>query len=445
MDILLILTCCCAALIGVAIASVFSLIPGLHIYNVIAFTMMIAFAAIDIFKTLDPLITTCFIMGLVVGFSVLFTVSSQFFQPCDDSYRSMMLPHERFLFEGRGYEAAMLSGIGSMFALLIISGLFPFATGVIGTLRELIRPHIYWILGLVSLFVLMSEWPKDHGVGKTTGQRFADAWGQLGMGLFVFAAAGILGLFVFSNTVIPVNNAFQSLMPVFIGLFAIPSQIMTVIARAEIPKQYFGKSVDAAVHDLARGTLTGTVGGMFSSLTPGLTPGPALLMSAHATASSGEKQCISGGGTARVLYYIGALVLFFMPDVYMRRGGAAINISLFFVPETAEQYYLISGIIAVAGAATLLLLPRYCRFCAHVTQKVDFRWISLGGALLLTGMVWYVTGWQGVALMAVATALGLVPNFWHTRRIPLLAVLLVPVCLNMAGVGTKVASWLGFR
>jgi putative membrane protein len=445
MDITIILMCCGAALAGVAIASVFSLIPGLHIYNVIAFTMMIAFAAIDVFKTLDPLITTCFIMGLVVGFSVMFTVSSQFFQPCDDSYRSMMLPHERFLFEGRGYEAAMLSGIGSMFALLLIAGLFPFVTGAIGTVRQLIRPHIYWILGLVSLFILMSEWPKDHGAGKTTGQRLADAWGQLGMGIFTFVIAGILGLFVFSNTIIPVDNAFQSLMPVFIGLFAIPSQIMTVLAHAKIPKQFFGTSVDAAVHDLARGTLTGTVGGMFSSLTPGLTPGPALLMSAHATASSGEKQFILGGGVARVLYYIGALVLFFMPDVYMRRGGAAINISLFFVPETAEQYFLISGIIAIAGAATLMFLPRYCRFCGRATDKVDYRWISLGGMILLIAMVWYVTSWRGVVLMGVATAIGLMPNFWHTRRIPLLAVLLVPVCLNMAGVGSKVASFFGFR
>lgn len=445
MDIVIILTCCCAALIGVAIASVFSLIPGLHIYNVIAFTMMIAFAALDIFKTLDPLLTTCFIMGLVVGFSVLFTVSSQFFQPCDDSYRSMMLPHERFLFEGRGYEAAMLSGIGSMLALVMISGLFPFVTGAIGTIRQLIRPHVYWILGLVSLFILMSEWPKDHGVGKTTGQRLADAWGQLCMGLFTFVIAGILGLFVFSNTIIPVDNAFQSLMPVFIGLFAIPSQIMTVLAHAKIPKQYFATSVDCAVHDVARGALTGTVGGMFSSLTPGLTPGPALLMSAHATASSGEKQFILGGGTARVLYYIGALVLFFMPDVYMRRGGAAINISLFFVPETAEQYFLISGIIAIAGAATLLFLPRYCRFCARITEKIDYRWISLGGMILLIAMVGYVTSWQGLVLMGVATVIGLMPNFWHTRRIPLLAVLLVPVCLNMAGVGSKVAGFFGFR
>jgi putative membrane protein len=445
MDIAYITSCCLIALAGVGIAAIFSIIPGLHIYNVIAFTMLIAFAFIDIFKSLDPMLTTCFIMGMVVGFSVLFTVSSQFFQPCDESFRSIMLPHERFLFEGRGYEAVMLGGVGSLIALLFIAGLFPFLTSPIGILRELIRPHIYWILGLVIAFILLSEWPKDHGVGQTSWQRFADGWGQLGMGLFTFFAAGILGMFVFFNTIIPVHSAFQSLMPVFIGLFALSSQIMTVVTKASIPPQHMALSLDMAAHDAARGSMTGLVAGMFSCLTPGLTPGPALLMSAHATASSGEKQFIIGGGAARVLYYIGALVLFFMPEVYMRRGGAAINISLFFVPETVEQYYLISGVIALTGAVSLLLLPAYARVCAAVTRRVDFRWISGGSIVLLTAMVAAITGWRGVALMLVATALGLVPNVWHTRRIPLLAVLLVPVSLNMAGVGDKVAAWLGFR
>ena len=129
----------------------------------------------------------------------------------------------------------------------------------------------------------------------------------------------------------------------------------------------------------------------------------------------------------------------------MRRGGAAINISLFFVPETLEQYYLISGVIALAGAVSMALLPFYARMCGAITQKVDFRHISLGSIVLLTVMVWGVTGWRGVVLMLVATALGLVPNFWHTRRIPLLAVLMIPVSLNMAGVGSKFAIWLGFR
>ncbi len=440
-----ILVCCGVALLGVLIAAVFSLIPGLHIYNVIAFTMLIAFAAVDVFERMDPMMTTCFIMGMVVGFSVLFTVSSQFFQPCDDTFRSMMLPHERFLFEGRGYEAVMTAGLGSLMALLFIAAVFPFITPLIGVLRELIRPHIYWIIGLVCTFILMSEWPKDHGVGPTGWTRFADGWGQLSMGLFVFIAAGILGMFVFFNTIIPVQSAFQSLMPVFIGLFALSSQIMTLVSRAYIPPQYACQSIEMLPHDVARGALTGVVSGLFSSLTPGMTPGPALLIGAHATASSGEKQFMIGGGVARVLYYVGALVLFFMPDVYMRRGGAAINISLFFVPETVEQYYLISGIIALSGAVSLLLLPRFARFCMAVTQRVDFRWIATGSIVLLTAIVWYVTGWRGLVLMLVATALGLVPNFWHTRRIPLLAVLMVPVCLNMAGVGYKVAMWLGFR
>ena len=445
MEATLLIYCCLIALAGVAVAAVFSLIPGLHIYNVIAFTMLIAFAFIDVFKAVDPMLTTCFIMGMVVGFSVLFTISSQYFQPCDESFRSMMLPHERFLFEGRAHEAVMLSGLGSLLALVLIAGVFPFIGKGIGLLRELVRPHTYWILGLVMVFILMSEWPKDHGVGKTVRQRLADGWVQLGMGLFVFAAAGLLGMFVFYNTIIPLESAFQSLMPVFIGLFALSSQVMTLVSKADIPPQYPCRSVEASAHDVARGGLTGFVAGMFSCLTPGLTPGPALLISAHATASSGEKQFIIGGGTARVLYFIGALILFFMPDVYMRRGGAAINISLFFVPETAEQYFLISGIIALSGATALLLLPLFARGCAVATQKVDFRWISLGGMVLLIVMVGYVTGWQGLVLMAVSTALGIVPNFWHTRRIPLLAVLMVPVSLNMAGVGYQVAVWLGFR
>ena len=90
MELSFVLICIVAALIGVGISAFTSLLPGLHIYNVIAITMLIAFSAMETFQEVDPLIVTCFIMGLVVGFSVLFTVSGQFFQPCDESFRSIM-------------------------------------------------------------------------------------------------------------------------------------------------------------------------------------------------------------------------------------------------------------------------------------------------------------------------------------------------------------------
>ncbi|MEZ7891672.1 MAG: tripartite tricarboxylate transporter permease [Candidatus Wallbacteria bacterium] len=433
-----------ASLAGVLVSAAASLIPGLHIYNVIALTMFLAFAAADFFAALNAMVLTGFMLGMVVGFAMLFTVSSQYFQPNDESFRSIMLPHERFLLEGRAHEAVMLGALGSLMAIFGIVLLFPLIPDFFSLIRRLTQHHAYWIIGLVMAFILMTEWPKDHGVGKTGWQRFSDGWVQLGMGYFTFIVAGILGMFVFFKTIVPVENAFQSLMPLFVGLFAVPSQIMTLITNVKVPKQHFCESIECAPHDIARGGFAGFLAGLFASLVPGMTPGPALLCTGHLTVTSGERQFLIAGGVGRVLYYVGSIMLFFMPGLFMRRGGAAINISLFFVPETAEQFYLISGIIAITGAVSFLMIGPFSKLCAYLVEKIDYKMFSSGGCLLLLGLTIWITGWTGLTLLIVSTALGLVPNMWHSRRLNLLAVLMVPVCLNMAGIGPKVAKFFGF-
>ena len=127
----------------------------------------------------------------------------------------------------------------------------------------------------------------------------------------------------------------------------------------------------------------------------------------------------------------------------MRRGGAAVNISLFFTPETSEQFYLVTGIIALTGGISFLLLRPFSHFCSYLVQKISYKIFSLAGLVILSILIFIITGWQGILIMLVSTALGIVPNLWHTRRINLLAALLVPICLNMAGVGASVAYFLG--
>ncbi|MDD2715716.1 MAG: tripartite tricarboxylate transporter permease [Candidatus Wallbacteria bacterium] len=432
-----------ASLIGMIIAAAVSLIPGLHIYNVIAITMLFTFTAVNMFAGTDPMVLTSFMLGMVVGFSMLFTVSSQYFQPNDESFRSIMLPHERFLLEGRGHEAVMLGGIGGLLGLFVITILIPILSGPISTVLKLIQPHHYWILAVVIVFILMTEWPKDHGVGADPKQRFQDGWVQLLMGYFTFFAAGILGIFIFFRTLVPVESSFQSLMPVFVGLFSVPSFIMTFVTRTRVPVQHACQSIQVRKIDIARGGISGFVAGAFASLNPGMTPGPALLLSGHLTCSSGDRQFLIGGGTARLLYYVGALLLFFLPGVYMRRGGAAINISLFFVPETTEQFLLVCGIIAFIGGFSFLLLAPFSRLCIWLVHKFDYKVFSLIGLIILVGLTAWITSWQGLIILTVSTMLGIVPNMWHTRRISLLAVLLVPICLNMAGIGPKIAHFLG--
>jgi putative membrane protein len=440
----IILACVGFGVIGVIISAAASLIPGLHIYNVIAITMSIVFAVFAFFEGLDPMFLTSFLIGLVVGFAMLFTISSQFFQPCDDSYRYIMLPHEKFLYEGRGHEAVLLGAVGSLVAVIAIGIGFPLLGHYAAFFRDLLRPHLFWLIGAVIVFLLMTEWPKDPGTAPTPWKRICDGWIPIMMGYLCFALAGLLGMFIFHRTIIPVDSTFQSLMPVFVGLFAIPSQLLTLLATVESPKQYTAKSVELYTEDVVRGGASGLLAGVFAGFTPAVTPGPALLLSGHATVTSGDRQFIIGGGAGRVMYYVGTLLFFFMPGVFLKRGGAAINISLFFVPETWSQFLLITGLIVLMGALGFVMVFGYSRLAQWIVTKINYKWLSFGGMVIMILLVWYITSWPGLIILTVATIIGMIPNLWHTRRISLLAVLLVPMFLNMWGVGADVARWLGF-
>ncbi len=440
----ILLACVGFGALGVLVSAVASLIPGLHIYNVIAITMTIVFAVFSFFEGHDPMLLTSFLIGLVVGFSMLFTITSQFFQPCDDEYRYIMLPHEKFLYEGRGHEAVILGAIGSLVAIVAIGIGFPLFGHTAAFFRDLLRPHLFWIIGAVIVFLLMTEWPKDPGTAPTPLKRMADGWVSILMGYLCFGLAGLLGMFIFHRTIIPVESTFQSLMPVFVGLFAIPSQLLTLLATVKSPEQHRCKSVELYTEDVIRGSASGLLAGVFAGFTPAITPGPALLLSGHATVTSGDRQFIIGGGAGRVMYYVGTLLFFFMPGVFLRRGGAAINISLFFVPETYGQFLAITGIIVLMGALGFLMVFGYSRLAQWLVAKVHYKWFSFIGMLVMIGLVGWITGWQGLVILAVATVIGMIPNLWHTRRISLLAVLLVPMFFNMWGCGTDVARWLGF-
>ena len=444
METAVLIACVGFATLGVFISAVASIIPGLHIYNVIAITMTIVFAVFSFFEGLDPMYLTSFLIGLVVGFSMLFTITSQFFQPCDDESRYIMLPHEKFLYEGRGHEAVILGGVGSLVAIVVIGIGFPLFGSYAAFFRDLLRPHLYWIIGTVIVFLLMTEWPKDPGTAPTPIMRILDGWIPIMMGYLSFGLAGLLGMFIFHRTIIPTDSTFQSLMPVFVGLFAIPSQLCTLMATVKSPQQHVCKSVELYAEDVVRGGGSGLLAGIFAGFTPAITPGPALLLSGHATVTSGDRQFIIGGGAGRVMYYVGTLLFFFMPGVFLRRGGAAINISLFFVPETYAQFLGITGVIVLMGAVGFLMIFGYSRMAQWMVKKIHYKWFSLFGMFVMLGLVGYITGWQGLCILTVATMIGMIANFWHTRRINLLAVLLVPMFFNMWGNGTDVARWLGF-
>ena len=52
-------------------------------------------------------------------------------------------------------------------------------------------------------------------------------------------------------------------------------------------------------------------------------------------------------------------------------------------------------------------------------------------------------GFPGIAVMLVSTGIGMIPVFFHSRRMNCMGVLLIPVMLNMSGHGPIIAHWMG--
>jgi putative membrane protein len=289
----------------------------------------------------------------------------------------------------------------------------------------------------------MSEWPKGSDRGATGLAKLLDAWQSLGAGLLTFLLAGVLGFVLFYGNLVSAERAFQNLLPAFAGLFAIPWVLQNIISQTRVPAQHVPCSVDLSPKLLARGVGAGSLGGLFAAFFPAVTGGIGGFLAGHATAQRDDRLFIVSQGTSKLIYYVGALVFFFVPGLHMTRGGMAWMLGVIYAPRTPATYWVAIAAMLVSGALAFLLLLALSRAAIALISRFDYRWISAATLLTLVGIVGLMTSWGGLLIAAVATGIGLLPVMWGARRMNCMGVLLLPLTLNLAGMGTTVASWLG--
>ncbi len=429
-----------AALVGTVLSAFLSCIPALHIYNVAALLVVLAVKVRGLVPD-EPL--AMFMLGLVVGYAVLNTIPSIFLGAPDDSTVFVVLPGQKYLMERRGYEAAVLTGVGGLGGLLVLLLLAPVMPTVLPIVRRVVGPHLHWILGAVILFMLMSEWPKGSDRGSTGMARFLDAWRSVGAGLLTFLLSGMLGFILFYGNLVPTEMAFQNLMPAFVGLFAMPWVLQNIISRAQVPAQHVAGSVDLSPGLIARGVGAGALGGLFAAFFPVVTGGIGGFLAGHATAQRDDRLFIVSQGASKLIYYVGAFIFFFVPGLHLTRGGMAWMLSVLYTPRTPAIYWVAIAAMLISGALAFLMLLWLSRGAIRLVTHVDYRWISAATLLVLVSIVLLLTGWGGLLIALAATGIGLLPVMWGARRMNCMGVLLLPLTLSLAGHGTTVASWLG--
>lgn len=431
-----------SALIGVLVSSFFSCLPALHITNVAGLVMVWVLGAQGM---VSQQTLAGFMLGLVVGYAVLNTIPSVFWGAPDESTVFIVWPGQKYLMQKRGFEAAALTGIGGLGGLFLLFALAPFLPKVLPSVRTVVTPHLHWILGAVTAFMLMSEWPKGSDRGRTGLVRFLDAWQSLGAGWLTFLLSGILGVVLLNSNLIPAEMAFQKLMPAFVGLFGLPWVLQNLLSRVRAPQQESSRSVELTPALALRGVGAGALGGLFAAFFPAVTGGIGALLAGHATAQRDDRLFLISQGASKVVYYVGAFLFFFVPGSHLTRGGMASMLSAFYMPYTSTTYWVAIAAMLLAGSWAFILLLWLSRVAAWLVTHVDYRWISAMTLMLLVGFVLAFTGWGGLLIAIVATGIGLVPVLWGSRRMNCMGVLLLPLIVQWTGLSPWVAEWLGLR
>ena len=429
-----------AALAGTVLSSLLACLPALHIYNVAGLMVLLAVKAEGLFP---GEVLAMFMLGLVVGYAVVNTIPSIFFGAPDDSTLFVVLPGQRYLMERRGFEASVLTGVGGLGGLLVLLLLAPAMPRLFPVVRAVVGPHLHWILGAILVYMVLSEWPKGSDRGRGSLARFLDAWRSLGVGLLTLLLSGLLGLVLFYSSLVPAEMAFQNLMPAFVGLFAIPWVLQNLLSQAQVPAQHASRSVDLSPGLIARGVGAGALGGLFAAFFPVVTGGIGGFLAGHATAQRDDRLFIVSQGASKLVYYVGAYLFFFVPGLHLTRGGMAGMLSILYTPYTPAIYWLAIAATLICGGLAFGLLLVLSRAAIGLVSRVDYRWVSAGTLAVLISVLAALTGWGGLLIAAVATAIGLLPVLWGSRRMNCMGVLLVPLTLQMAGLGTTAAGWLG--
>ena len=428
--------------LGTLASSIVSLMPALHIYNVAGIMIIMTMGAGT--STLIPIeYVPIFMMAMVVGWAILNTIPALFLGAPDESAIFVVLPGQKYMMQGRGYEAAALTGVGALAGIVAMFLASPLFFRALPKLRAIARPHNFWLMGLIITYMLMSEWPKGSGRQKTGLGRFIDGWKNLAAGLLTFFLSGILGIIILNKPMVSIAYAFQNIMPVFVGLYAIPWVIGNIFSKTEIPPQFICTSADLDYTFWARGGLAGFLGGMIAAFFPVVTGGIGGFIAGHVTAQRDDRIFVISQGASKSVYYIGGFLMAFIPGLYRTRGGMAWMLRPFYQPHTFEDYWRIMGVIMLSGGLSFLLLLLYSKLIIRIIGRINYRSLSAVTFFLMVAVVWGMFSWMGLALMTVATAIGLIPVYYHSRRMNCMGVLLLPITLNMGGLGPAVARLMG--
>jgi putative membrane protein len=403
------------SLCGVCLGIVTGLIPGLHVNNLAPMLAALAAGASAFSIELAVAIVSMSIVNVFISY-----IPSTFLGAPEEGNELSVLPAHRLLLEGNGYRAIQLTALGCTGGLLAgVAVLLPLLA-VIGGAYEIMRPQMHFVLaGIVAITIAMERSPRRI------------AWGCL-----LFLISGMLGVLTLDTGLIPGD---LGLMPLLSGLFGLSVIAPSIAGGYSLPEQRIeNDEVDVKQH--VKPILAGTAAGAFTGIIPGIGPSQGTLLAQLVTGSRGHEDflvSVSGVNTSKALFSFVALYA-----IGRARSGAAVAVEKL-MSVGLPELFLFVGVSMFAGGIAGLIHLRLGRIMARRMAKVPYRALSLAVAAFIGAMTLVMTGPAGLLVLAVSTAIGMLPAIVGVRRVHCMGVIVFPCMLYFSGLKGIFLSALG--
>ena len=384
---------CCAGIIT-------GLIPGVHINLV---SILLVSASVVLVKYVSPISLGAFIISMAVVHTFLDSIPSVFLGAPDADMVLNVLPGHRLLLKGQGYEAIKLTVIGSLLCLVLTVVLVPLLIPIVPKIYSFVKGYMGWILISVVVFMILRSEKKF--------------WSS-----FIFFISGILGLIVLNFKTLE-----QPLLPMLSGLFGVSMLLTSLNNKCVIPKQKITEEIKVPFWDKVKAVLAGTFSGSLTGIFPGIGAAQAAIIGTEIVGNIGEYGFMILVGGCNTVNFVFSLATFFAIDKARNGGVIAVRDIIGKIGVNELVVFLCCALIA-GGIATYLAF-KITKLFANVFNKLNYKIMCLSVIGFVSLLVFIFSGWLGLVVLIVSTAIGMIPAIKGVGRNMAMGCLLLPVIL----------------
>lgn len=391
-----------AILIGSCFGIITGITPGVHI-NLVA-ALLLSISPI-LMKYFNPI----FLISIIIAMSIVHTfldfIPSCYLGAPDENTAMAILPTHALLLQGKGFEAVKLATIGSFLGLITTLLLLPAMLIAVPWIFENLENYIGIILLLVVCYLIL----KEPEIKKKL-------WA-----FFMFAISGVMGILVFGM------NMKDPLFPMLSGLFGVSMLITSISQKVKIPEQRITNDLEISKLEMFKTIFAGTFSGSLVSIFPGMGPAQAAILGSTLVGKTKEYMYIVLIGAIGTVSMVFSLITLYTID--KARNGSILVVQKLIGQIDFSMFLLIMTIALIAGAIGVFLTMFFARIFSKVISKVNYAILCISIIAFVTGLVFYFTGFLGLFVLCLASAIGIIPGLVNVGRNHAMGCLLLPVIL----------------